>query len=122
MSNSRNDLTMEQELHLRHFLNGCANLQIALPARLVGDLLSRMGYKILPNGAAVHKDREVKTIYGDPDPYRNYKDEYHKDGEALKRRYLAEKGKVDAVREEDNNSEVSTPSGPRVEGEGTEER
>lgn len=83
-----NDLTDEQELLLRDFIDNAAKLNLAIPGDMIHWAFDRMGYRLIPKGKnnviAIDKRTEVKTIYGDPDPFKNYEDEYAADGEALR--------------------------------------
>jgi hypothetical protein len=92
----RCDLTDEQELAIRDFLDACVELNIAFDPQVIALILDRMGYKVLVPGKLVRKDREVKFIYGDPDPFRNVEDEYGPDGDALRERIAAPKSADEA--------------------------
>jgi hypothetical protein len=81
---SRTNFTAEQEVLVRDFLDDAAELETALPPEVVGGLLYAMGYRVLAPGKIVRRDREIKHIFGDPDPYRNIEDEYGPDGDALR--------------------------------------
>lgn len=86
---SRSNMSDEQELVIREFLDACGELDIALPAHVVGGIIDHLGYRVIAPGKLVRKDREIKTIFGDPDPYRLIDDEYGPDYEALRERINA---------------------------------
>jgi hypothetical protein len=80
----RNDLTREQELIIRSFLDDCVEHNIAFDPQVIALMIDRLGYKVVQPGKLVRKDKEIKYIFGDPDPFRNVEDEYGPDGEALR--------------------------------------
>lgn len=103
----RTDLTVEQELVIRDFLDRCVDLSIALDPMVIGSLIQRMGYKIVAPGKLVRADKEIKYIFGDPDPFRNVEDEYGPDGEALR-------GAVSEDTDTDEASSSESPEGDEV--------
>jgi hypothetical protein len=83
----RSDLTPVQEIVIRDFLEGCAELQIVLDPQIPVMLMARLGYRLIPKKSgtiAIRADLEVKNIYGDPDPFKDYEDQYGTDGEAVR--------------------------------------
>jgi hypothetical protein len=103
----RTDLTDQQEYAVRSFLDDCVELQISMPQDIIAGLIDRMGYKVITPGKLVRKDREIKFIYGDPDPFRNIEDEYGPDGEALLERLY---GKQDTVAGDGDSTDEASPS------------
>lgn len=100
----RNDLTDQQEIVIRNFLDECVTFEIALAPVIISELIARMGYKIVAPGKVVAQDKEIKTIYGDPDPFKDIQDEYGPDGEALRERLNAANN--------DNDTDEADPSEP----------
>lgn len=83
---ARNNLTDGQELLIRGFLDGAVKLNLELSNRTTGDMLMLLGYKVLPNGACVAADTEIKTRFGDPEPFAKYEDLYVPEGVALRKK------------------------------------
>jgi hypothetical protein len=106
----RNDLSTTQELVIRGFLDACVEHQIGLDPSVIALLIDRMGYKVLCPGKIVRKDREIKFIYGDPDPFRNVEDEYGPDGEALR----ADADTTTDTEDTDTTSASESPEGDEV--------
>lgn len=107
---SRSNFTDEQELIIREFLDQCADFDIALPQHVVAGLIDVLGYKVIAPGKLVRKDREIKTIFGDPDPYRLIEDEYGPDYEALLKRMEDAAGSEDTT----ETSPGESPEGDAV--------
>lgn len=103
----RTDLTDEQEIIIRNFLDDCVEHQIGFDPTVIALMIDRLGYKVLTPGKLVRKDREVKFIYGDPDPFKNVEDEYGPDGEALRER-------IAAAESADETSASESPEGDEV--------
>jgi len=107
----RTILSPEQELHIRDFLDGAAELGTPLPSAVVIEFLNLMGYKVLAPGKIVRRDREIKTIFGDPDPFRNIEDEYGPDGEALRESLVSDEDVQASVLEDEVGPGNNVPSG-----------
>jgi len=104
----RCDLSDSQEYVLRKFLDDCVVENIQGLGEITGMLLHRMGYKMIAPGKLVRNDTEVKYIYGDPDPFRDFEDEYTPDGEAL----------LERINEASNDSDTDeTSTGESPEGD-----
>lgn len=103
----RNDLTREQELIIRDFLDACVEYNIGFDPQVIALIIDRLGYKVVQPGKLVRKDREIKYIFGDPDPFRNVEDEYGPDGEALRE-------EAAPVESEDEASASESPEGDAV--------
>jgi len=97
----RSHLSDIQEGVVRQFLDDCVTYEIALDRTVIGLLIDNLGYKVVTPGKLVRKDREIKHIFGDPDPFRNIEDEYGPDGEALRER-------LNAANNSESTDEAST--------------
>jgi hypothetical protein len=97
------NLSDHQQLIVRDFLADCAEYGIALDRAVVALLIDQLGYKVIEPGKLVAKTTEVKSIFGDPDPFRLIEDEYGPDGDALRER-------VDAANSESTDEAGSSES------------
>lgn len=115
----RCDLSPQQEMVIRDFLQGCAELQIALDPSIPVQLMARLGYRLIPKKSgtiAIRADREVKHIFGDPDPFKAYEDEFGPDGEEIR---AALAGVSDETSDDSDTDEASpsvAPEGDEVGG------
>jgi len=81
---AKNALKPEQEMVIRDFIDGARATGLVVPAGVIHPLITVLGYKVLPNGRCVSRNTEIKFIFGTPNPYDKYEDEYYTDGEKFR--------------------------------------
>lgn len=75
-------LTVEQEIVVRTFISDAKRTELTFESVWIMDLYDRMGYKVAPNGALVHKSKLLSIPYNTE--AKNYwEDVYDADGETF---------------------------------------